>query len=288
MICTLNPYFYPSLAEVQAYEQVAGAEPLSGPATMTGWLHDVIAEKAPIHEHTNGGLDDEDYVLFSTGLQEDGAIADDSGVVTTSKGTVFQLAPYDANNALVLKNVNEEQTLTFEQPGEFEEIQILTISANGQSTLNVYANYEDGSKSETWTFNPDDWYSETAGGDEAVYGLGRARVVEELDWSTWDYVKKDKIDSRYNFRLYEFAFRPDVSKTVKSLTFSSGKSRSYPTVFAVSKTGKSVGIKDVYAPNTYRTIIGIYNLQGVPVQNPGTGIYIIRYSDGTAGKVLIK
>lgn len=283
IICTLNPYFYPSMAEVEAFEQIEGAIPAVGPVNITTWPHDIIAESKPSANHTNYTLDDQDWVLFSTDIQERGAIAGNDRMVTTSNGTEFRMAPYDGNNAAVIKSVGTEHNLEFDAPAQCDEIQLLTISANGQSTLKVYANYEDGTKSDAWTFNPQDWFGSESG--TAVYGL--SRIITQTHG--YEYTA-DQVDTRYQFRLYEHAFRPDPAKKVKSISVSSAKAGSYPTVLAVSKVGKTSAIGDVTADTdrSPRAIKAIYNLQGIEVKNPDNGIYIIRYTDGTAEKVLIK
>lgn len=285
VVCTLNPYFYPSLAEVEAYEQVAGVEP-KGPAEMKGWQHDVIVEALPASEHATDGLDwsDDTYYFYAPSLKLEGALCDDSRLITTSKGTVFKVAPFDGKNALSLKYQNNPETLTFAEPKEADEIQFLTVSASGTSTIKVYATYADGEKSETWTFNPADWYAEQPDGDEAVYGIGRIASV----YNSSDDTESDEFDSRLKFRLYEFSVKPQEGKVVKSLTFTSGNRNTVPTILAVSRTSESSGIQDIENNPTEATVIGIYTLQGIRVENPTAGFYIIQYSDGTAKKVIIR
>ena len=84
----------------------------------------------------------------------------------------------DENNALVLKSANSEQTLTFAAPALCDEIQLLTISANGQSNLKVVVNYEDGTTSDAVRFTPEDWFGGSNG--TAVYGLQRI-ITNERD-----------------------------------------------------------------------------------------------------------
>ena len=187
----------------------------------------------------------------------------------------------DENNALVLKSANSEQTLTFAAPALCDEIQLLTISANGQSNLKVVVNYEDGTTSDAVRFTPEDWFGGSNG--TAVYGLQRIITNER------DSYKADQIDNRPQLRCFEHAITTDGSKNVKSLTFTSTKSGSYPTVLAVSRTGRKSGVENIPVENGEREVVAVYNLQGIQAANAAApGVYIIRYSDGTAEKVVIR
>lgn len=87
--------------------------------------------------------------------------------------------------------------------------------------------------------------------------------------------------------LTEIIIPLDETKKLKSLSFESSSSRATTTIIAVAKKEKMSGINDVNS-DSERTIIGIYNLQGVSVKNPTSGLYIVRYSDGSSQKILIK
>lgn len=281
IICNLNPFFYPSLAEVEAYEQNPDAIPVSGPLAMTGWQHDILVEALPAAEHADYTLDDQGWALYTAAVKASGSIAGDDRTVITADGTEFRLAPYDGKNALVMKATDAEQVLTLETPALCEEIQILTISANGQANLQVKANYEDGTSSEVATFTPDDWYGSANGA--AVHGL--SRIIMEQSGS----YKADDIDDRESFRLFEHKLVTDGRKNVTSLSFTSAKRGSYPTVLAVSRTGRKSAIEAPAAlTEGQRTVEAYYNLQGIRVSNPAAGLYIVRYTDGTTAKVLVK
>lgn len=284
IVCTLNPYFYPSLAEVEAYEQYEEAIPVNGPVAVSGWNYDVIAESTPSAQFTNGVLDDQGWVLYSSTVQSEGAIAGDDHIVTTANGTEFKLADYDQNNGLVLKSYGESKDLVFDEPANCEEIYFLVISANGQSTLNVVANYDDETQSDMATYYPQDWWSSYPSGDEAVYGISRIITSGESGYQT------DEIDDRYQFRLYEYTLPTDKSKKIKSVTFTSMKSGSYPTILGIAKKGYMVptGIGSVESEAGVREISGIYTINGVKLNAPQRGINIIKYTDGTAKKVMVK
>lgn len=284
VVCTLNPFFYPSLAEVEAFEQFEEAIPVNGPVAVTGWNYDVIAESKPSAESTNGVLDDQGWVLYSSAVQEKGALAGDDHIVTTSAGTEFKLADYAQNNGLVLKSYGESKELVFDEPANCEELYFLVISANGQSTLEAVANYEDETQSEAQTFAPEDWWSSYPSGNEAVYGISRILTKSVQGYAT------DEIDDRYQFRLFEYTLPTDKSKKVKSVTFTSLKSGSYPTILGIAKKGFYVptGIDSTETEGGVREISGIYTINGMKLNAPQRGINIIKYTDGTAKKVIIK
>ncbi len=282
IVCNLNAYFFASLAEVEAFEQYEEAVPLNGPVTISNWPHDVIAESKPAASSTNYTLDDQGWVLYTTDVQAAGAIAGADHKLTTKKGTEFQFADYTQNNALVLKQVNQPQTLSLDSPANIEEIYILTISANGQSTLKVEANYEDGTKSQTGTYQPRDWFGSNDA-DVAYHGLDR------IITSGRDGYQTDQIDGRKNFRLYEFTLACDKTKKVESITFTSTASGKYPTILAISKKGykvNEVGVRHLSADS--RQVVSIYSVNGQQQNELQKGVNIIRFSDGTVKKVLVK
>ena len=117
----------------------------------------------------------------------------------------------------------------------------------------------------------------------SAYGFGGIF----MDADSW-YYDVDDFDTDYNICLYEFVIATDETKKVKSLTFESQTSRAYPVILSLAKVGKQSGIIDINAGAAERKIIAIYNLQGLPVKNPTTGIYIVRFSDGTVKKIAIQ
>lgn len=287
IVCTLNPYFYPSLAEVQAFEQVESAVAFNDPAMMTGWLHDIVAEGTPSNSYTNYFTeDDESYVLYSSTVHKQGGLPD-SGTIRSASGKKYQIAPYDANNAVTLnKDLVRSATLDFVEPARCEKIHVLLFSgSNFIAKLNVKPIYEDGSEGETtaWTVSRND---RTASGDAGVkFGVIRAG-------STSSKNPLDMITDSDHF-MFEKNLTVDSSKKLKSLLFTS--TNYYSTnILAISKTAyreETSGISDIEINDNHEQegyVVAIYNLQGVQVKNPTAGFYIIRYSDGTSRKVIIK
>lgn len=282
IICNVNPFFYPAMAEVEAYEQFAEAVPVNGPVKVSGWNADVIAESKPSASSTTNTLDDQGWVLYTTDVQADGALCDGTGIVTTKNGTEFQMGAFDAANALVMKSTYQDYVLTLDEPQNIEELYLLMISANGSSVVKTYATYDDGTNSDTQTFQPADWWSSYQQGTEAVYGLSRILI------SAKDGYKTDEIDSRKQFRLFEFTLPTDKTKKVASITFQSTNYGKYPTVLGVSKKGYNVasGIENVKPAQAAAQ--GIYTMGGVKLNKLQRGINIVKMADGTVKKVLVK
>lgn len=272
VVCDLNAYFYASLAEVEAYEQYADAVPVVGALEVTGWNYDVIAEKNKTD--INGYLDDAKCVLYAKGCKETGAIAGDDRKVKTNGGIEFVLPPYDQNNALVMKTSTENQ-LVLTTPEKCEELYFLLISANGSSMVNIVANYEDGTQSEPFLCTPSDWFSSFSYGSEAVYGLGR---IQDGDF-----------DSRLNFRLFEYTMPTDISKKITSLNVRRRSYNGYPTLLAIARKGykPEVSAIDNVVKATGK-MVGIYNINGVKLNGAQKGINIVKYSDGTTRKIIVR
>lgn len=252
---------------------------IAKPSLFLGWTHDVIAEGLPSNEKVTAPLDESGWALYTAGVKEEGAIAGADGVVTTTSGTTFQLQPYDEPNAIKLSQ-NVPATLEMAKPTECKEVRILAISANGDATVNVKAAYTDGTQSETSTITIPDWYGDAT--DTAIHGVDRVFTKT----NDWDY-DLDAFDGRFSFRLYEFTLATDPARKLESVTFESTKRKVYPTIIALAvNTDGITGISPV--SNSGRCVEGIYSIQGVRVENPGSGLFIVRYTDGSVEKVIIR
>jgi len=282
VICDINAYFYPAMAEIEVFGTGDNKDMVYEPVEITNWMHDVVAEAKASATHTDAVLDDQGWVLYSADIQAKGALCGADRTLVSNDGTKFVIAPFDSHNALVLKD-NLSGTLELAEPSNCSELQILLISANGESKLNVKVNYTDGTSSEARTYSIADWFG--AEPDAAKTGLGRI-VTQRAD----NY-RADDIDSRYKFQLFEKIIETDITKKVKSLSFESTNRGKYPTVLAVSRTGlkgEQSGIDSILDTENGVDVEAIYNLQGMQVKNPSSGIYIVRYSDGTVKKVVLK
>ena len=109
--------------------------------------------------------------------------------------------------------------------------------------------------------------------------------------SAADTYSADDIDNRYNFRTYEYTMPLDRSKKTKAFVFTSRNSGAYPTILAVSKKGYKgsvSGIENLTTGNGAQTVVGIYSLDGMKLNSLRKGINIIKMSDGSVKKVLVR
>ena len=284
VICNLNALHYPLLSEVEAYEQLAEAVPVVEPVEISNWNADVIVEQKDATTHSSRSLDTQGWCLFTTGVQEKGAISDDSRMVVSKRGIKYQLADYTQNNAYILKNAWNWTPLTFAKPVECEEVYILMICANGDARLSTQIQYEDNSVLYT-SCQPSDWFENFNDGNAAVRELGRIKR------GAADEFKENDIDDRYRFRLYEFEIATDASKKIKAIKFlDQSWGNPIPTVLAISRKGIPLptSIQSVASEQGEVKIIGIYNLQGMKLNAPVKGLNIIKFSNGTTKKVMIQ
>lgn len=281
IVSTLNPFFFPSISEIEAFEQAKSSTSSVVPLKVKqGWNADVIVEAKTAHEHANSTLDKQGWVFYTSGVQEKGAISDETGVVTTTSGNEYQLADYTANNALVLKTTFTWGLLEFEQPQNAEELHILATSTNGESSLMAIPIYDDGGQGTTERFNVDDWFGNSTG--TALWGLGRIKKEKGGGF------KADDIDGRYEFRLFEHKMPVDGNRKIQSLKFRSTNAGYVPTILAISmKPAVATGIDNVKSDRS-AAVTGIYTIDGIKVNALVKGINIIKLADGTTKKVLVR
>lgn len=285
VICNLNAFYYPSMAEVEAYEQFAAAMPAVAPVAVTGWNVDVIAEGKPSKSFSDDILDNQGWVFYTDGVQKEGALCGSDGIVTTAKGTQFQMADFSQKNALTLRSYYSTGNLNFVTPEKCEELYFLVVSTNGSGSLVACPYYTDGSHGYNDRFTPQDWFAETPSGSEAVYGLGRIITKQSLPYY------KDDIDTG-KIRLYEYSVKVDKSKEVKYVEFTKGYGGAgIITVLGISRKGTggvATGIENIENRPAVNAAEGIYTINGVKINSLQKGINIIKMSDGTTRKVVIK
>ena len=195
------------------------------------------------------------------------------------------MADFASKNALILKELNKQGTLTFVNPEECEEVYLLAISANGMGKVAAQVYYEDGTNENASLLTVFDWYGENATGNEAVFGLSRIMTK-----STYQY-DIDEIDGRNNFRLYEFTLKTNKSKKVKNILFQKWYGGSgYVTILGVARKGFQdvTGIENIENRPSASAVNGIYTINGMKINTLQKGINIIKMSDGTTRKVVIK
>lgn len=91
--------------------------------------------------------------------------------------TIFQLGPYGGTNALMMGNnapYSTTGTLVLTTPQAFNRLSILASSANGGGLGTLVLNYTNGTKSQVFNFNAQDWYNVTT--NTAIEGFGRVKL----------------------------------------------------------------------------------------------------------------
>jgi len=93
--------------------------------------------------------------------------------------TAFQLGPYGAADALMLGNTYPKSgTLTLVSPQAFNSIAILAASANGGGQGTFVLNFINGTKSQPFAFNAQDWFFVVT--NVALQGFGRLKLGANL------------------------------------------------------------------------------------------------------------
>lgn len=247
---------------------------------ISNWKHDVIAEAQPASQYATQKLDNDGWVFFTDDVHPEGAIAGDERLIVAASGNVYRLAPYDSTNGTMILGygaIDAKEEFNFASPIFTDKVNILATSANGASNVEIIVNYEDGSSESANKVNVEDWYANEADGTEAMYGLGRVNI------------SSNDIASERRFRLFEVSVNAKRDSKVKSLTINNKGYQSYLTVLGVNAEDKKTsGIDDIESGNTAKTIDSYFNLQGQKVENPVSGIYVVRYTDGSYSKVTIK
>ena len=216
------------------------------PLTVTsGFNADVIAENTPCLQSTDMTLDDQGWVLYTSDVQEKGAVYSGDGKLTSLSGIPYQLgSPTEKNAAAMTKGQPKTVTLTFDGEHKAEKLHFLAISANGSSNVTAKVNYTDGTSSNSATASFQDW-CQTYPSGHAVGQLGRILTKATSGYGT------DEIENKYWVTLYEGSIAADPSKTIASLEITNNSFSSYPTVLAVSKEYQEVitGMENEKAEN---------------------------------------
>lgn len=90
-------------------------------------------------------------------------------------GSIFQFGPYGGVNALMMGNgYPASGTLVLATPQPFNKLAILASSANGGGLGTVVVHFTNGTTSQAFGLNAQDWYNTTA--NVAVQGYGRVRL----------------------------------------------------------------------------------------------------------------
>lgn len=224
---------------------------------------------------------DKQLVFYTDDVLADGAICGADGKVALANGHEYSLNPV-ANNALKL-DAFAEHTLTLSTPvSGLDKVYLLAFGNHSYSvkyTVACVAAYDDGTSNTNG-----EWFQVGRWGNTEDSGVALENVGC-LDWNTGDP------DGAPKYRIYECAIPVDPSKNLVSLAFTNYAAAGNGDVVLLGlSTGTATsGIDSVFGnDDAEKTVTGIYNLRGMKVNADQKGIVIVRYSDGTARKVLNK
>lgn len=272
----VNLNFYPAIAEVEAYEQFAQSVQVETALSVSGWNVDIVAESKPASETTSGDVKDS-WAFYTSAVQDQGALCDAQGNITTRDGGKFWIENLDGDNALKISKLYSYNTLTVDEPVSCDEVSFLILSSD-EAWLNVLVDYEDGSNNGD-SFKPQDWIGGSSAGDsDALFGIGRIK----RDGT-------DQIDDSNNVRAFKYSVKTDSKKKVKQIRIMNTKYGSVPVVLAISKksTGSTTGVDKVTVDESQASV-GIYTIDGIKISKLQRGLNIVRQADGTVKKVMVK
>jgi len=264
-------------------------EIVTTPITISsGFNTDCIAENssvAPTSATDHPAVDGHGSVFIGNATYPNGSTLPDDGALTTSEGHKFQLADYASENCLYLAETGSSATLTFSEEFTCDTLCVLAVGTNkgNNYTLSYTAviNYSDGTTS-TVTKNISDWCLN----DQSDFVL--------TSYNRWraDYGSGGVDGTTVHFS--ETLFPVNNTKAVKSVTFTSNcKNDSWGYghvgIFAISAMNK-VTTTGIVAPQTetQKIIQAIYSVDGRQQTRLNRGINIVKYTDGTTKKIVVK
>lgn len=236
----------------------------------SGYNADVVVEALPASSHADNAGDGADNTFYSAGLKASGGLPTD-GVVNAPSGANFQLGDYAANNALVIKT-GEGGDLIFGAPITTSQLYILATSGDGSSDLTATPLYSDGSQGEGVALTVADWSVKSLSGEEAISGLSRINK------------RTDTYSQSLAFCLFDHAIDTDKSRKLRGVRLTSTRGGRALVMGVAYKVVQTVGI-DSPATGELKAL-GYYTPNGVRIARPGSGITIVKYSDGSVKKIV--
>lgn len=236
----------------------------------SGYNADVVVEALPASSHADNAGDGADNTFYSAGLKASGGLPTD-GVVNAPSGANFQLGDYAASNALVIKT-GEGGDLIFGAPITTSQLYILATSGDGSSDLTATPLYSDGSQGEGIALTVADWSVKSLSGEKAISGLSRINK------------RTDTYSQSFAFCLFDHAIGTDKSRKLRGVRLTSTRGGRALVMGVAYKVVQTVGI-DSPASGELKAA-GYYTPNGVRIARPGSGITIVKYSDGSVKKIV--
>ncbi len=153
--------------------------------------------------------------------------------------TAFQIGPFGVTNALLLGyNYPKFGTLTLATPQSFNSIAILASSANGGGLGTFVLNFTNGTKSQVFNFNAQDWFFNTA--NVAIQGFGRLKLGASLTVEDNGNANPNLYQTTINLAAL------GITQPISSITFSNpanAGAQQNTAIFAVSGMPDSVPLQ---------------------------------------------
>jgi len=151
----------------------------NAPIAMTGYNASAIAPSSATSATPGTGAFDipNNYSLYQAGLNGGTrGLPPDTAFTSQLDGTsVFQFS-YGSTNTLILGyTYPNSATLTLAAPQAYNSITLLACSANASGTVGTFVlNFTNGTHSQTFTFNGQDWFATSTGA--GITGFGRLKL----------------------------------------------------------------------------------------------------------------
>lgn len=203
-------------------------------AVSSGFNQDVIANGVgDASLSTTSDIDNSGYAFLSADFRATASSSAPSyslpasGVITSlaNSNVVFNLAPYNGNNALKLVENAATGTLAFSDAISATNLYIIATSGSGDSSITLAINFTDGTSQTVNGSTIPDWYYSTLL-PSAYQGTGRvSRFDNGMQGSSTDP------------RMYQLTLNVDVAnqnKTVESITVTKNGTSGALNIFGVS------------------------------------------------------
>lgn len=269
-------------------------------AIQSGFNCDVICEDASNVMNTtthdtearNMGFDTAGFVYYAKGVTNalsDGYACDEEGYLASPNAryrlNVSKVAV--VNNALVLKGAeatNEcavnEGTLLFSSPVQSYRLYFAGLSADGDNIVSVTVNYADGTTG-SGSIHFNNW--DTAD-SRAIKNNLRRMATTHVGWAN---VEAGDIQGNADFQIIEQSVSTDASKTIKGVKFTRGTESGHPAILALAYIPITTGIKTP-VKDASLSIVAVYSVNGVERRYLQKGLNIVRYSNGSVRKVMVR
>ncbi|MCW3787954.1 glycoside hydrolase family 38 C-terminal domain-containing protein [Plebeiibacterium sediminum] len=188
--------------------------------TISGQNADCIVEdKSNLTEVVS--IDRDGWAFYSSTVQEQGCISDESGIIRTAAGVKYNLSSYNDVNTFLLKpDFATSLSIGLSETVQTSEIWLLGTAANGSNKILVTVEYTDGSTDES-ILEFLDWYQNSQYG-VSYFGMGRIDT------------ENSNLDERYNFSLFDRIVPTDESKSIVSINIEHIEGSGYVAIFGAS------------------------------------------------------